>query len=495
MGNAIFRIKMIQINENDNKLNDKNIDTENLNNTLLISGSANHSLVLNKYDDINITSKKININRNPSFPSEKSEKKNGNAQKIQGQEKIEKKVEEKQNHHKNKNRVCRICYQEEEDDLLNPLIKPCKCSGSMKYIHLKCLLHWLKSRTSNNQIMNNSNENFNAYYINQKTECELCKQLFPDYIKHNDIKYCLIDFDYAQENKIKENNNINNNNQNYVNTNMENNNNPNNNRNTEEKNNFIVLDTVFPLTDNNRYRYIVKFDNNNEMKIGRGLDNQLILNEITVSRNHCLFQLQKNKIGNYEIKMEDQCSKFGSLILFQLNKIEIIKGKPLNIQIANVHLKLQYKRNNSLLSCCNVDEVDDNNSYEKMNYRAVKSKNIVNILTEDISEDEADNNNEKNNKKNKINDENKSNNAKEIKINKKNELLLINKNNVDSNININENMKTAPKEINEKKEYKDNENKENVNKENENKENENKDDKNNDVINDSIEVDEENNDK
>ena len=30
MGNAIFRIKMIQINENDNKLNDKNIDTENI---------------------------------------------------------------------------------------------------------------------------------------------------------------------------------------------------------------------------------------------------------------------------------------------------------------------------------------------------------------------------------------------------------------------------------------------------------------------------------
>ena len=491
MGNAIFRIKMIQINENDNKLNGNNNDTENLNNTLLISGSANHSLVLNKYDEINITSKKISIKRNPSLPSEKSGKRNGNGQIMTGQEKNEKKSEEKQKQpkNKNKNRICRICYQEEDDDLLNPLIRPCKCSGSMKYIHLKCLLHWLKSRTSNNSIMNNSNENFNAYYINQKTECELCKQLFPDYIKHNDIKYCLIDFDYAQENKIKENNNMNNNNQNqnYVNTNMENNNNPNN-KNIDEKNNFIVLDTVFPLTDNNRYRYIVKLDNNNEMKIGRGLDNQLILNEITVSRNHCLLNLQKNKFGNYELKMEDQSSKFGSLVLLQLNKIEIIKGKPLQIQISNVHLKIQYKRNNSLLSCCNVEEVDDKNSYEKMNNKAVKSKNIVKILTEDISEDGVDNNNEKNSKNSKSNegliDENKSNDSKEIKVNKKNEILLINKSNLDSNIN--ENMKTVPKDISDKKDNKENEN---------NNKDKYKDDNNKEVINDSIEVDEDNNNK
>ncbi len=58
MGYAIFRIKMIQINENENKNNEKDNVTEN-NNTLLISGSANHSLDLNKFnnDDINIAAK------------------------------------------------------------------------------------------------------------------------------------------------------------------------------------------------------------------------------------------------------------------------------------------------------------------------------------------------------------------------------------------------------------------------------------------------------
>ena len=475
MGNVIFQIKMIQINENDEELKEKN-ELESNNNTLIISGSANQSLVLNKnydYDNenLNITSKKVNI---------KTQEKKYNSDKPPEPNEFQKLPGEKDNISKNskKNKKCRICYQEEDDILINPLIRPCKCSGSMKYIHLKCLLHWLKSRTSNNQMISNTNENFNAYFINQKTECELCKHLFPDYIKHNNIKYCLIDFDYAQEKKIKGNNN---NEQNYVNTNMEYNNiiNQNSNKNNEEKNSFIVMDTLYPLTDNNKYRYIIKFDENNEMRIGRGLDNQLILNEITVSRNHCLLKLEKNKYGKYEIRMEDESSKFGSLILMQSNKIEIIKGKPLHIQISNIHIIIQYKKNLSF-SCCNVHEIDERNSYEKINNRAVKNKNVINVLTEINSDDGGENA-----KKVLNNNENKSNGGKEIKINKNNDnmLLLLNQNN-DSNKNQKEiqNMKTSPKENCDKNEGSNH---------NENKElNENKNE-NNKVINDSVEVEEE----
>ena len=37
-------------------------------------------------------------------------------------------------------KVCRICLDEEEDiSSGNPFITPCKCTGSMKYIHLSCL--------------------------------------------------------------------------------------------------------------------------------------------------------------------------------------------------------------------------------------------------------------------------------------------------------------------------------------------------------------------
>lgn len=42
-------------------------------------------------------------------------------------------------------KVCRICLEDSEEDE-NPLISPCKCDGSMKFIHLKCLREWLDSK-------------------------------------------------------------------------------------------------------------------------------------------------------------------------------------------------------------------------------------------------------------------------------------------------------------------------------------------------------------
>ena len=39
----------------------------------------------------------------------------------------------------------KICYNE-ENIINNPLIKPSKCSGSMKYIHINCLIHWIKTK-------------------------------------------------------------------------------------------------------------------------------------------------------------------------------------------------------------------------------------------------------------------------------------------------------------------------------------------------------------
>lgn len=38
--------------------------------------------------------------------------------------------------------VCRICRCEEE--VGRPLFHPCKCSGSIKYVHNDCLEAWLR---------------------------------------------------------------------------------------------------------------------------------------------------------------------------------------------------------------------------------------------------------------------------------------------------------------------------------------------------------------
>jgi len=54
---------------------------------------------------------------------------------------------------------CRICY-EETNDKKNPLIRPCKCSGSMRFTHRLCLQKWRMHSTNS----------VNTY------KCSVCKQ-------------------------------------------------------------------------------------------------------------------------------------------------------------------------------------------------------------------------------------------------------------------------------------------------------------------------------
>ena len=383
LGNVVFKIKMIQLNNLDN---DKNISINNNindeNDTIMLNGN-NNSIIINEQNNID------NINNIEVLKTQKILVFANNKEKSEG------KITDKLKQEKIKNKICRICYQEEDDSLLNPLIKPCKCSGSMKYIHLKCLLFWFRSRKlhhPNNSVENNNF--FNAYFIDDSMNCELCKEIFPDYIIHNHIKYCLIDFDFMQENQIKKNNIISA--QNFINTNHEFDNNNNSSKNDSNKiSNFIILDTLYPLNDGNKYRCIIKFSKNNKIFIGRGLENQLVLNEITVSRTHCLLTAQRNNLGKKELKLEDGESKFGTLILLQSNKYEIIRGKPLHVQIGNVHLVMEIPTKKSFFSCCNADVVDGKNIYERVNKRAIKVKYNIKILnekTDDDIEKEKDNN-------------------------------------------------------------------------------------------------------
>jgi E3 ubiquitin-protein ligase DOA10 len=40
---------------------------------------------------------------------------------------------------------CRFCMGE-ENSIENPMITPCKCSGTMKFIHIECLRGWTRSK-------------------------------------------------------------------------------------------------------------------------------------------------------------------------------------------------------------------------------------------------------------------------------------------------------------------------------------------------------------
>ena len=265
-----------------------------------------------------------------------------------------------------KQKICRICYMNETEDS-NPLIRPCKCSGSMKYIHFKCLLHWLKTKIQIDKSEYIENDYFHIYSP-ENVECELCKEHFPHFLKHNNKLLNLTELEQDTDNDSKTNNSKN----------------ENDTENNNIDNNYIVLDSMSPDKEITPYRYIVKFSKNKILKIGRGLDMNLILNDLSISRNHC--QLELNDNG--DILLKDNNSKFGTLVLVQSKAIEILKGQILTIQSGRTYFNINYKTNFSLFSCCKTEEVDLSKTYEKINSKSVKlDKNCV-VLTESDSEED-----------------------------------------------------------------------------------------------------------
>ena len=83
--------------------------------------------------------------------------------------------------------ICRICLGEDEEDGQNPMIHPCKCDGTMKFIHLKCLKEWMNSK----RLVYNG-DRVKSYFW-KALECELCKMPFENKLK--DELFQIMEFD------------------------------------------------------------------------------------------------------------------------------------------------------------------------------------------------------------------------------------------------------------------------------------------------------------
>ena len=250
-----------------------------------------------------------------------------------------------------KNNVCRICYIEEEDSD-NPLLQPCICSGSMKFIHLSCLKQWISTRSC---VKIDKTENCSVYII-KEVECELCKTKFPDYIKHEGKLYALLDF-------------------------------------SKEYENYLTLESLTLDKHKNKFIYVVSLIKNQKMKMGRGHDSDVLLSDISVSRVHCHLI-----VDNKKVFIEDNESKFGTLILIQYSNIKVIEGIPLNIQIGRTYIGCNIKKPFKLFNCCDVEERANIFCYYNQNEKHIQ-KHMNLIVRRDYNEedDDSENNNKINN--------------------------------------------------------------------------------------------------
>ena len=240
-------------------------------------------------------------------------------------------------------RCCRICYLEEETES-NPLIQPCLCSGSLKYIHLDCLKKWIGTR---NWTRVENNENVCIYLI-KEIDCELCKNKLPDYIRHKNKLYKIIEF------KI-------------------------------DFKNYISFENLTLDKQKNKFIYVINLDKKKDIKIGRGHEANIILSDISVSRVHCLLN-----VYNKNVYLQDNEAKYGTLVLVQTPRLNIIDNIDLNLQIGRSFINCKNKTPFKLFKCCdNNNEVINYNSYFKQNSKKIGMKKIHTVKTE-IDEEEKE---------------------------------------------------------------------------------------------------------
>ena len=379
IGKIIIRIRKIQFQSN--KHNDKKINIDINDNKYELSNSAT-SEKISILKEIGANSlfnfnNNINIQNTVKKQNEEEEKEkeilsiNKTSNKKISSQKLNFITPEKiflQENQKKKStdfpqRCCRICYLEEETEI-NPLIQPCLCSGSLKYIHLECLRKWIGTRNWT-QIENNENV---CIYLIKEVDCELCKNKLPDYIRHKNKLYKIIDF------KI-------------------------------DFKNYISFENLTLDKQKNKFIYVVNLDKKKEIKIGRGHEANIILSDISVSRVHCILN-----VYNKNVYLQDNEAKYGTLVLVQTQRLNIIDNVELNLQIGRSFINCKNKTPFRLFKCCdNSKEIINYNSYFKQNSKKIGMKKILTVKTE-IDEEEKEKENEK-------------------------EFILENKENIDNNIN------------------------------------------------------------
>jgi len=185
-------------------------------------------------------------------------------------------------------KVCRICLMEgstEED----PLIRPCRCMGSIERVHLKCLREWTNSRL-------NLGESPSGSYTYKAMPCELCKTTLPTYVTtEGGARSPLVDLPRTRP--------------------------P-----------YIVLESlVREASESSRSTHVMSLAEK-PLRLGRGQDNDLRIADVSISRCHAKIH---HLAGHFFL--QDNSSKFGTLVAMRRpRQIEI--GRPISVQVGRTVL-------------------------------------------------------------------------------------------------------------------------------------------------------------
>ena len=332
LGKLIFLVRKIKLVENENKKVNESFISNSINNNSnmnLLNNSINEELIIYKQNKKNINLVDI-LGSTKTLGQQKTNKekdmKNDDENNINSNS-INNKlkyiyIKLKNVNEKNlKPLKCRICFSEGNFEGKNPLISPCNCTGSVKYIHLTCLRKWLTSKLNKK-----SSASGNIYcYSFKSLECEICKTIIPEQVEFRGNIISLLDFKDIEP--------------------------P-----------YLVLQTMNQYSPQNQtleYNviFVMSFKLKNYLVLGRANNSDIKLNDISVSRNHSIISYD-----NGEFYIDDIGSKFGTLLLIQ-NNILFLPYKEITIQTGACHLVFYLIR--TFLGCFKCYK---NKSFEKLTY-------------------------------------------------------------------------------------------------------------------------------
>ena len=187
-------------------------------------------------------------------------------------------------------RICKICYSEENDKENNPLVHLCKCNGGLRFSHFLCIKKWMETKLN---VKENEKKTVKSYNI-KSFNCEICKTPYPFKFKLNGIEnpFELIDLEKPQNCD------------------------------------YIILESLNQMKENCNIKSIHVIQlTGEELIIGRGHESDVRINDISVSRKHAILKYNEDKT----LLLRDLKSKFGTLILIK---------KPLKIKEKKIHLQI-----------------------------------------------------------------------------------------------------------------------------------------------------------
>ena len=203
---------------------------------------------------------------------------------------------------------CKFCWMT-ESTLQNPLLSACQCDGSMRVIHFDCLKMWIKEK-----MLRKESEVEGAGHVFTYSwrlfECEICKHAYPLTFKSRHDESCT--YDLVDE---------------LVKADLPGGSQP-----------YMLMQSLPFEKSSGRVIHLIRPDQTAEVqplfKMGRGHESQVRICDISVSRVHTLIKYQRPTDGKPgAFLLEDNLSKFGTLVLPRRKQIDISENETKALQL------------------------------------------------------------------------------------------------------------------------------------------------------------------